>query len=70
MYQTHNLKNLNVDIPSGKYIVITGVSGSGKSSLALDTLFMLKVKEDTWSPFFHIRKAIFGQDGKTGCGLH
>ncbi len=37
--RTHNLKNLNVEIPSGKYIVITGVSGSGKSSLALDTLY-------------------------------
>lgn len=35
----HNLKNLNLDIPKNKFIVITGISGSGKSSLAFDTLY-------------------------------
>jgi excinuclease ABC subunit A len=35
----HNLKNINVDIPRYKLVVITGLSGSGKSSLAFDTLY-------------------------------
>jgi len=37
--RTHNLKNLNVDLPRNRLIVITGLSGSGKSSLAFDTLY-------------------------------
>jgi excinuclease ABC subunit A len=37
--RTHNLKNIDVDIPRDKLIVITGLSGSGKSSLAFDTVF-------------------------------
>lgn len=35
----HNLKNIDIDIPREKFVVITGVSGSGKSSLAFDTIF-------------------------------
>ena len=35
----HNLKNINIDIPKNKLVVITGLSGSGKSSLAFDTLY-------------------------------
>ena len=37
--RTHNLKNIDIDLPRDKLIVITGLSGSGKSSLAFDTLF-------------------------------
>jgi excinuclease ABC subunit A len=36
---THNLKNISVNIPKQKFVVISGVSGSGKSSLVMDTLF-------------------------------
>lgn len=37
--RTHNLKNINLDLPRNKLVVITGLSGSGKSSLAFDTLY-------------------------------
>jgi excinuclease ABC subunit A len=35
----HNLKNINIDIPRNKFVVLTGLSGSGKSSLAFDTIY-------------------------------
>ena len=35
----HNLKNIDLSLPRNKFIVFTGVSGSGKSSLAFDTIF-------------------------------
>ena len=37
--KTHNLKNIDIDIPRNQFVVITGLSGSGKSSLAFDTLY-------------------------------
>ena len=36
--RVNNLKNVDIEIPRNKFIVVTGVSGSGKSSLAFDTL--------------------------------
>ena len=35
----HNLKNINLNIPRNKFVVLTGLSGSGKSSLAFDTIY-------------------------------
>src|SRR3546814_10059452 len=37
--RTHNLKNIDLDLPRDRLIVITGLSGSGKSSLAFDTIY-------------------------------
>lgn len=37
--RAHNLKNMNIDIPKNKLVVVTGLSGSGKSSLAFDTVY-------------------------------
>ena len=51
--RVHNLKNIDVDIPLGKIVGIAGVSGSGKSSLALGVLWVSstrKVPGDIWTP--------------------
>ena len=37
--KVHNLKNIDVSLPRNKLVVITGLSGSGKSSLAFDTIY-------------------------------
>ena len=37
--RVHNLKNIDVEIPRNSFTIITGLSGSGKSSLAFDTIF-------------------------------
>src|SRR6186713_697114 len=49
----NNLKNLDLDLPLGELIVITGVSGSGKSSLAFDTLYAEGQRRyvETFSPY-------------------
>ena len=49
----HNLKSVDVDIPRDQLVVITGLSGSGKSSLAFDTV-MLRVKGDMLRVYQHM----------------
>ena len=49
----HNLKNIDIDIPKNKIVVITGPSGSGKSSLAFDTIFVEGQKRFIESLFRH-----------------
>ena len=44
--KVHNLKNIDLEIPRNKLVVITGISGSGKSSLAFDTIYA-EDREDT-----------------------
>src|SRR5262252_4121695 len=49
----NNLKNLDLDLPTGELIVVTGVSGSGKSSLAFDTIYSEGQRRyvETFSPY-------------------
>ena len=48
----HNLKNISLEIPKEKLVVITGLSGSGKSSLAFDTVYA-EGQGDMWRVFLH-----------------
>ena len=61
--RTHNLKNINLTIPRDKLIVITGLSGSGKSSLAFDTLYAEGQRRYVES--LNLRASVPFFDGKT-----
>ena len=54
--RTHNLKNITLEIPRNQFVVITGPSGSGKSSLAFDTLFAEGQRQYLESLSLHTRK--------------
>ena len=63
--RVNNLKNIDVNIPRNKLVVITGLSGSGKSSLAFDTLYAEGQRRYVEKPFC-IRPPILRADEQTG----
>lgn len=49
----HNLKDVNVEVPKNKLVVMSGLSGSGKSSLAFDTLYA-EGQRDMWKAYLRM----------------
>ena len=65
----HNLKNIDVSIPRDRLVVITGLSGSGKSSLAFDTIYAEGQRRYVESPF-GLRPAVPRTNGEAGRRFH
>ena len=63
----NNLKSVDLDIPRNQFIVFTGLSGSGKSSLAFDTIYAEGQRRYMESLSSYARQFL-GTDGETGCG--
>ena len=63
----HNLKNVSLDIPRNKFVVFTGLSGSGKSSLAFDTIYAEGQRRYMESLSSYARQFL-RSDGKAGRG--
>ena len=64
--RVHNLKNIDVTIPRDQLVVFTGLSGSGKSSLAFDTIYADGQRRYVESLSSYARQ-FFRTDGKAGC---
>lgn len=66
--RVHNLKNIDVEIPRNSFTIITGLSGSGKSSLAFDTIFAEGQRRYIETVFW-LMPVIFGEYDSPGCQI-
>ena len=65
----HNLKNIDLDIPRNELVVLTGLSGSGKSSLAFDTIYA-EGQRRYMESLSSYATTVPGTDGEAGRGEH